>query len=404
MSLAGLISIAVVLVGMAIVVLGVVMVVGRRRSTDPECPRCRYALAGLPGADAPLERFEPITCPECGHTAQKRKLLYRRKRRPAWIVAVVLGAAIAAEPLFVGSANRVYDGLSDSSIAWLYASWADPAAMGIVEDRLGQRGAQNQPFQDADLRVMAEGALGRIERGRVGDQTVYLDVLILFEYDHRAPDPEFTAQVAAAMPSLFGHFYEQLRLAAAELSSDRHDPEGSAGPAVEAIDDEDWVVRQTAAIALFTALARGAEVGEAFVKALEAPDARVRDRAALLLQRHAEVELLPEHFREPVRSVEPMNATVAWARTLGILATYHGEDRAIELERRLREGDRDTQLLAIEAILIEPNLRDRLMPNARQAIGSMPPLEWLRQNLRGYRPIEDLLDELGFSAAADGPG
>ena len=137
MSLAGIISIGIVVIGATAVLLGLHLFRGRRQSTDPTCPKCRYDLAGLLEAGASAGAFEPITCPECGHTPRAFQSLFRRKRRPFWLVLSALGLALILEPIVFGNARRIYPHLSDATIARLHADSNDPYARDIVQGRIG---------------------------------------------------------------------------------------------------------------------------------------------------------------------------------------------------------------------------------------------------------------------------
>ena len=145
MALADLISIGIALVGLLLFVAGFLLFRNGRRSAQPTCPACRYALSGLPGVEREGHQYAPVTCPECGHAARKRTRLFRRKRRPAWLPLAFLGIAILVEPLVFGNARRVYDHLSDATIAHLHANWNDRHARDIVQGRIGIPSTTGRP-------------------------------------------------------------------------------------------------------------------------------------------------------------------------------------------------------------------------------------------------------------------
>ncbi len=397
MALADLISIGVSCVGLLLFVAGFLLFRNGKRSTEPACPACRYAMAGLPGVERQGDAYEPVTCPECGHAARKRMQLFRRKRRPAWLPLAVLGIAILVEPLVFGNARRVYDRLSDATIAHLHANWNDRYARDIVQGRIGIPSTTGTiQYSVADTRTLAEGAIRRIEeanaRGR-SEAVDPLDLRILSLHNRPEVDPAFSARVAVAMPPLFVHPDPGARHTAAGLSCDRHDPASTLPTAVAAARDEDPRVRRAATQAVFAHLRRGHGDGEAFVALLDDDDAGVRAEAARVLRWIAQHSALPASLLAPLESLRPRDEAVARARDAALFALLQGDELVEACRQRLREGTDEERWEALRFVGRRPALIAALLPEWGKE--RRPLFEhWLP--VQTVRPIDEVLEELGF--------
>lgn len=397
MALADLISIGISFVGLVIAIAGFLLFRNGKRSPEPTCPACRYALSGLPGVERQGDAYEPVTCPECGHAARKRIRLFRRKRRPAWLPLAFLGIAILAEPLVLGSARRVYNHLSDPTIAHLHANWNDRHARDIVQGRVGIPSTTGTiHYSAADTRTLAEGAIGRIEHAnaRGKPETVDpLDVRILWLNDLKPTDAAFSARVAAAMPPLFDHPESHIAFSAATLSSDRHDPASTLPVAIAAARDQDPRVRRAATQAVLKHLRRGHGEGGAFVALLDDDDADVRAEAARLLRRIAQHSALPTILLAPLQALRPRDEAVARARDAALFALLQGDELVEACRQRLREGTDEERWEALRFVGRRPALIAALLPEWGKE--RRPLFEhWLP--VQTVRPIDEVLEELGF--------
>lgn len=400
MTLAGLLNLFIFLIGLAIVALGLGLCRGRRRSTEPTCPKCGYALHGLPGVELEGEAYEPVACPECGHAAAKRLNLFRRQRKPAWLALVAMGIGVLSEPLFFGHAHAVYDHLPDSMIVYLHANWNDEYAGRIVDNTLHPKiRVIRAPFSDAHMLALAEGAIARIERANARGEPEAVDVIDLLilswldAWPSTAVTPAFASRIAGAMPPLFAHPDVDTRGHAAWLSRDRHNPASTVAAAIDAHDDPDPRVRAAAAYSLFGHLRHGQDVAEPFVALLNDSDADVRVEAAVRLRRHAERFALPASLEAPLRAMQPESISAQRACDMGLLATLQG-DKLLEACRvRLREGSHDQRWEAIRFVSHRPSLIATLLPQwGKERRG---PIEYWLQAQR-TRPIDEVLAELGF--------
>ncbi|MEQ9094965.1 MAG: hypothetical protein RIE32_01735 [Phycisphaerales bacterium] len=397
MALADLISVGVSSVGLLLFVAGLLLFRSGRRSAEPTCPACGYAMAGLRGVEREGHQYAPVTCPECGHAARKRMQFFRRKRRPAWLPLAFLGIAILVEPLVFGNTRRVYDRLSDATIAHLHANWDDPYARDIVQGRIGIPSTTGTiHYSAADTRTLAEGAIRRIEaanaRGR-SEAVDPLDLRILSLHDNAPTDPAFSARVAAAMPPLFIHPDPGARHTAAGLSCDRHDPASTLPTAVAAAQDQDPRVRHAATQAVFMHLRRGQGDGAAFVALLDDDDAGVRAEAARLLRRIAQHSALPASLLAPLKSLRPRDEAVARARDAGLFALLQGDELVEACRQRLREGTDEERWEALRFVGRRPALTAALLPEWGKE--RRPLFEhWLPAQT--VRPIDEVLEELGF--------
>jgi hypothetical protein len=68
-----------------------------RARNIPHCPRCDYALAGLPGAPASRKDAAgtPPVCPECGFRAKSGRTLFRARQRPRRVATALLCLLLA---------------------------------------------------------------------------------------------------------------------------------------------------------------------------------------------------------------------------------------------------------------------------------------------------------------------
>lgn len=400
MTLAGLLSFGIFLVGLAIVVLGLLLCRGRRRSAEPACPKCHYALRGLPGLELEGDAYEPVACPECGHASARRINLFARQRRPAWLVLAAVGIAVLSEPLYLGYESDVYDHLPDSAIVHLHARWNDRHAGWIVEDRVrAQMRSAGVAYRDDHMLTLAEGAIARIERAtaRGEPETVGpIDLLILIWLDARQPaiaPPAFVSRIARAMPPLFALPDEEARRHAAWLSRDRHDPASTVAAAIDAHDDPNPRVRAAAAITLFGHLRKGQDVAGPFVALLNDEDSDVRVEAAGRLRRHAERFALPASLEAPLRAMVPESTSARRARDMALLATLHGDEQVDACRARLREGSDDQRREALRFVSHRPDLVAALLPEwGKERRGAIE--YWLQA--QRIRPIDEVLAELGF--------
>lgn len=397
MALADLISIGISFVGLAIAIAGFLLFRSGKRSTDPSCPACRYALSGLPGVEREGDAYEPVTCPECGHAVRKFTHLFRRRRRPAWLPLAFLGVAILAEPLVFGNARRVYDRLSDATIVHLHANWNDRYARDIVQGRIGVPSTTGTiHYNRADTRTLAEGAIRRIEeantRGR-SEAVDPLDLRILSLHDNAPTDATFSARVAAAMPPLFVHPDPFAQYTAAVRSCDRHDPASTLPTAIAAAQDQGPRVRRAAAHAVLTHLRRGQGDGGVFVALLDDDDADVRAEAARLLRGIAQHSALPASLLAPLKSLGPRDEAVARARDAGLFALLQGDELVEACRQRLREGTDEERWEALRFVGRRPALIAALLPEWGKE--RRPLFEhWLPAQT--VRPIDEVLEELGF--------
>lgn len=400
MSLAGVISIVIVMLGMATVVLGGLMFRGRRRSSVPECHKCRYELAGLPGTDASLENFEPVTCPECGHRAAKLTKLFRRRRRPAWLALVALGIAVLCEPLFFGNARLIYDHLPDSVIVYLHANWNDESARRIVDDTLLPKiRVVRTGFSDAHMLTLAEGAIARIERANALGEPERIDttdLLILswtkIWHPTHTP-PAFASRVARAMPPLFAHPDEHTRWYACWLSCDFNDPSLTVAAVADTHDDPDPRVRAAAADSLFAHLCQGQDVAGTFVLLLDDADADVRGVASDRLRLYVVHSDPPPSLGPALETLEPVYREGARARALALLALLPDNERLEACRTRLREGTSEQRWQTLLFVSHRPSLTTALLPEWGKAHhGDIQ--EWLQARRR--QPIDEVLIELGF--------
>lgn len=397
MTLADLISIGISFVGLVLIIAGFLLFRHGKRSTEPSCPACQYALSGLPGVERDGEAYEPVTCPECGHAAPKRIQLFRRKRRPAWLALAFLGIAILVEPLVFGNARRVYDHLSDPTIAHLHANWNDRHARDIVQGRIGIPSTTGTiHYSAADTRTLAEGAIRRIEEanGRGRSEAVDpLDLRILSLHDNAPTDAAFSARVAKAMPPLFIHPDPGARHTAAGLSCDRHDPASTLPTAIAAARDEDPRVRHAATQAVFAHLRRGQGDGGVFIALLDDDDAYVRAEAARLLRRIAQHSALPASLLAPLESLRPRDEAVARARDAALFALLQGDELVEACRQRLREGTNEERWEALAFVGRRPALIAALLPEwGKERRGLFE--HWLP--VQTVRPIDEVLAELGF--------
>lgn len=397
MALADLISIGVSGVGLLLVVAGFLLFRNGKRSTEPSCPACQYALAGLPGVEREGDLHEPVTCPECGHAVRKHTQLFRRKHRPAWLLLVAVGIAVFIEPLVLGNARRVYDHLSDPTIAHLHASWNDRYARDIVQGRIGIPSTTGTiHYSAADTRTLAEGAIRRIERAnaRGKPETVdQLDLRILWLNDTMPTEAAFSARVAAAMPPLFVHPDLGATFTAAGLSCDRHDPASTLPTAIAAAQAENPRVRRAATQAVLKHLQRGHGDGGAFVALLDDDDADVRGEAARLLRVIAQNMGLPASLLAPLRSLRPRDEAAARARDVALFALLQGDELVEACRQRLREGTHDQRWETLHFVSRRRSLIAALLPEwGKERRGRIE--HWLP--VQKVRPIDEVLEELGF--------
>jgi predicted RNA-binding Zn-ribbon protein involved in translation (DUF1610 family) len=400
MSLAALLNLCIFLVGLAIVTLGLLLCRGRRRSGEPTCPKCGYALRGLPGVEREGEAYEPVPCPECGHAAARRINLFRRQRRPAWLGLVAVGIGVLCEPLYFGTAYDIYDHLPDSAIVRLHAQWNDRYAGWVVEDRIRtQMRSAGVAFRDDHMLTLAEGAIARIEHATtrgVPDTADPIDLLILIWLDAQQPaiaPPAFASRIARAMPPLIAHPDDTAHAYAAWLSRDPSDPASTVAAVVDAHDDPDPRVRAAAAISLFGHLRHGQDVAAPFVALLNDTDADVRVQAAIRLRQHAERFALPTCLEAPLRAIEPESTSARRARDMALLATLHGDEQVDACRARLREGSDDQRREALRFVSHRPALIAALLPQWGKA--RRGPIEYWLQAQR-HRPIDEILEDLGF--------
>lgn len=397
MALGDLLNFAIILMIVAIAALGLLLARGRRRKAEPTCPKCGYVLAGLPGVELEGEAYEPVTCPECGHATAKRIKLFRRRRRPAWLVLVAVSILAMYVVLYFGTAYDIYDHLSDSTIAHLHANWDDPYARDIVQGRIGIPSTTGTiHYSAADTRTLAEGAIRRIEaanaRGR-SEAIDPLDLRILSLHDNAPTDAAFSARVAAAMPPLFIHPDPGARHTAAYLSCDRHDPASTLPTAIAAAHDQDPRVRHAATQAVFAHLRRGQGDGGVFVALLDDDDADVRAEAARLLRRIAQHSALPSSLLAPLKSLRPRDEAVARARDAALFALLQGDELVEACRQRLREGTDEERWEALRFVGRRPALIAALLPEWGKQ--RRPLFEhWLPAQT--VRPIDEVLAELGF--------
>lgn len=402
MTLAGLLSVLVFVAGLGIVALGFMLFRNGRRSSDPTCPKCRYRLDGLAGIDGDDEEARPVTCPECGLATGQRSLLYRRKRRPAWLLLVALGIAVLAEPLHVGTSYRIYDYLSDANIAYLHAHWDEPNARSLVHQRISDPWTWGvMPFNRADTRTLAVGALSRIEKANVrhpgeSDRVDPLDLCILRLHDIQSNDAAFSARVARAMPTLFDHPDNDAHLSAAFLACDRHDPASTLPAALASKGSDDPRVRIAAAVCMLEHLRRGHGMASDFVELLEDPHGDVRYQSARLLLVHALHDSLPESLGPALRAWRPRFDDAHRARALALLATLQGDDLHNACRQLLRNGPDALRWEVLRSIALRRGLAEALFTNMpRSSRGGPIPLHlWLDGNR--HRSIDGVLEELGF--------
>ena len=402
MTLAGLLNLGIILVGLAIVALGLLLCRGRRRSKEPTCSKCGYALTGLPGIEREGEAYEPVACPECGHAVTRWITLFRRQRKPVWLALVAVGIAVLCEPLFFGHAYDVYDHLPDSAIVYLYSEWDDTYAGWVVQDRIGSHVRSVQPpFSDAHMRSLAEGALQRIERCNArhrGDpgRVDVLDLHILWLHDARASDVDastFSARVARAMPPLFAHPDDEAMFYAAVLACDRNAPASTMPAAMRAKDDSDPRVREAAAASLFMYLSLGPPATEAYVALLDDPEPEVRTMAAVLLFREGPDAQLHPSLGPLLEALTPNGTAVQRARWMGLMSSLQGDDRRAAIVQILREAHDGIRWDAMEIISRNPDLIAALLPEwGKEKRGGIE--SWLQA--QRHRPIDEVLEELGF--------
>lgn len=402
MSLAGLISVAIALAGLGLLLLGLLLFRGRKRASEPTCPECRYALAGLPGVSVAATIFEPITCPECGHAARKRTALFRRQRRPIWLVVVLAGVLVTIEPLALGNARLVYGFLPDATIARLHANWSDPHARDIVERHIGVVVPQDNDFHNVHLGLLAGGAITRIERANVRhpgepDRIDSLDLDILWHFHNTAPGAASTARLAKAMPPLF-----PLGLSGtwrvALMARDRHDPASTLPAALAAGRDADPIVRQAAAWCLFAHLLAGQDAAAGpFAALLGDENPEVRVEAAEALASRAARAPVPTSLHGPLVALDLEDPELERARGMGVLAALRGEQRGGALAEAcrdmLREGADRRRWDTLAFVCFQDGLTATLLP-AWDVAKQGRPSRWLAD--QRHRPIDEVLDELGF--------
>lgn len=391
MSLAWLLNAVIVLVGLALLAVGWVLVRGPVRQA-PTCPRCRYDMSGL---GAP-----PVTCPECGRTMRRARALRRRDRRLRWLPLMLAGVALTLEPLVVGSVVAVYRRLPDAALVHLYAVWNDPHAVAAVADRIGVFASRTEPFTPADLRTLARGAIARIERavaerGPGPVEVDLIDLRILWLHDISTSDAAHSARVARAMPYLFAHDDPVVRFNAAILACDRHDPPATTPVALAAAADSDWRVREAGSVALFTQLRRGQPVAHAFVSLLSDQHPSVRERTAMSLTRAVCYASVPESLGPALEGVRPVDAMIARARALGLMASLRGEALVEACERLLRDTSDDAiRWATLRFVVRRKPLVERLLPGAPTDRGEGYLPMWLESQRR--KPIDQVLAEQGF--------
>lgn len=363
-------------------------------------PACRYALAGLPGVEREGNQYEPVTCPECGHAAAKRVKLFRRRRRPAWLVLVAVGIAVLCEPLFFGNARRVYDYLPDSAIVQLHAKLNDEYARRIVDDTLQPKfRVVRAPFSDAHMITLAKGAIARIERANTVGEPQRInrtDLLILSWakswHPAHAP-PAFGSRVARAMPPLFAHPDEFVRFYAAWLSCDFDDPASTIAAIVDAHDDPDPRVRAAAAESLFTHLCEGQDVAEAFVLLFNDADPDVRAAASNRLRVYAMRHDPPASLGPALEALDTAHREASRAQAIGLLALLPADAQLEACRARLRSGRSERRWEALLFASHRPDLTSALFPawgeDRHEDLQT-----WLRDRRR--QRIDDVLAALGF--------
>lgn len=326
-----------------------------------------------------------------------------RQRRPIWLVIVLAGVLVMLEPVTLGSARLVYGVLPDSTIAWLHARWSDRHARDIVEPRIGVLVPQNNDFHNVHLPLLAEGAIARIERANVRhpgdlDRIDHLDWDILLHYADAPPPPQFTARTAAAMPPLFSMDSRGERVTVAVLATDLHDPGSTLPAALAAMDDPDPNVRMTAALCLWRHVLMQEEAAAApFVQMLDDEEEAVRAEAAWVLLHRATRQPVPASMTMPLGALEPKDELVERARTMGLLAAIGSTPQSRTfldaLVRLLREGKDPVRWDALTLVGNVPGLAEALGLEL-EATGDEPLAAWIEHER--HRPIDDVLEELGF--------